>query len=84
FEYYKIGYTIFKKHIKGKLQRYRKRLKRPFCSSFGDNLKSRRTLKEALRIRVYAFFNENRSLEKIFTVRHFMAEKIPRSTVYRI
>ena len=39
---------------------------------------------EALRIRVYAFFNENRSLGKIFTVRHFMAEKIPRSTVYRI
>ncbi|RNA43149.1 hypothetical protein BpHYR1_020691 [Brachionus plicatilis] len=30
---------------------------------------------EALRIRVYAFFNENRSLGKIFTVRHFMAKK---------
>ena len=39
---------------------------------------------EALRIRAYAFFNENRSLGKIFTVRHFMAEKVPRSTVYRI
>ncbi|RMZ96734.1 tripeptidyl-peptidase 2 [Brachionus plicatilis] len=39
---------------------------------------------EALRIRVNAFFNENRSLGKIFTVRHFMAEKNPRSTVYRI
>ncbi|RNA17927.1 tripeptidyl-peptidase 2 [Brachionus plicatilis] len=33
---------------------------------------------EALRIRLYAFFNENRSLGKIFTVKHFMAEKIPR------
>ena len=39
---------------------------------------------EALRIRAYAFFNENRSLGKIFTVRHFMAEKVPRSTVYGI
>ncbi|RNA06641.1 hypothetical protein BpHYR1_037486 [Brachionus plicatilis] len=39
---------------------------------------------EALRIRVYAFFNENRSLGKIFTVRHFIAEKNPRNTVYRI
>ncbi|RNA06386.1 tripeptidyl-peptidase 2 [Brachionus plicatilis] len=39
---------------------------------------------EALRIRVYAFFNENRSLRKIFTIRHFMTEKIPRSTFYRI
>ncbi|RNA44854.1 tripeptidyl-peptidase 2 [Brachionus plicatilis] len=40
--------------------------------------------KEALRIRMYAFSNENRSLGKIFTVRQLMAEKIPRSTVYRI
>ncbi|RNA39015.1 tripeptidyl-peptidase 2 [Brachionus plicatilis] len=39
---------------------------------------------EALRIRVYTFFNENRSLGKIITVRHFMAAKIPRNTVYRI
>ncbi|RNA14881.1 tripeptidyl-peptidase 2 [Brachionus plicatilis] len=38
----------------------------------------------AFKIRVYAFFKENRSLGKILTVRHFMAEKIPRSTVYRI
>ncbi|RNA29361.1 hypothetical protein BpHYR1_047942 [Brachionus plicatilis] len=33
---------------------------------------------EALRICVYAFFNENRSLGKIFTMSYFMAEKIPR------
>ena len=39
---------------------------------------------EAPRIRMYEFFNENRSLGKIFNVRHFMAEKNPRSTVYRI
>ncbi|RNA04299.1 hypothetical protein BpHYR1_021402 [Brachionus plicatilis] len=38
------------------------------------NIKSSK--QEAFRIREYAFFNENRSLGKIFTLRHFMAEKI--------
>ncbi|RMZ92758.1 tripeptidyl-peptidase 2 [Brachionus plicatilis] len=47
-------------------------------------IKKNSSKEETLRIRVFAFFNENRSLGKIFTVRHFMAEKIPRSTVYRI
>ncbi|RNA33872.1 hypothetical protein BpHYR1_017625 [Brachionus plicatilis] len=40
----------------------------------GDNLKSRRTLK-TLRIRMYAFFNEKRSLGKIFTVRPLWQKK---------
>jgi transposase len=39
---------------------------------------------EALRIRVYAFFNKNKKLGKMFTVRHFMAENVPRSTIYDI
>ena len=39
---------------------------------------------EALRIRVYKFFEANKELGKIYTVNHFTAEKVPRSTVYRI
>jgi predicted DNA-binding protein (UPF0251 family) len=39
---------------------------------------------EALRIRVYAFFNENKLFGKVFTVRHFMAEQVPRRTIYNI
>jgi hypothetical protein len=42
------------------------------------------TKEESLRIRVYKFFNENKSLGKMFTVRHFMAEQVPRSTIYNI
>lgn len=39
---------------------------------------------ETLRNRVYEFFEENKSLGKMFTVRHFMAENVPKSTVYSI
>ena len=39
---------------------------------------------EALRNRVYKFFEENKNLGKSFTVKHFTAEKVPRSTVYDI
>ena len=39
---------------------------------------------EALRIRVYKFFEAKKELGKIYTVNHFTAEKVPRSTVYRI
>jgi hypothetical protein len=35
-----------------------------------------------LRIEVYKFFEENKNLGKSFTVKHFTAEKVPRSTIY--
>ena len=38
---------------------------------------------ETIRNRVYEFF-ENKSLGKMLTVRHFMAENVPKSTVYSI
>ena len=40
--------------------------------------------REVQRIRVYNFYNANKSLGKMFTVRHFMAEKVPKSTIYNI
>ena len=33
---------------------------------------------------MYNFFNENKSLGKIDTMRHFVAEKCPRRTIYAI
>ena len=42
------------------------------------------TKEETLRNRVYRFFNENKSLGKMYTVRHFMAEQIPKRTIYSI
>ena len=33
---------------------------------------------------MYEFFSENKSKGKIFTVNHFMAEKVPRRTIYDI
>jgi hypothetical protein len=33
---------------------------------------------------VYKFFGENKNLGKSFTVKHFTAEKVPRSTIYDI
>jgi hypothetical protein len=39
---------------------------------------------EALRNRVYKFFEENKNLGKSYTVKHFTAEKVPRRTVYGI
>jgi len=38
---------------------------------------------EALRNRVYKFFEENKNLGKSYTVKHF-TEKVPRRTVYDI
>ena len=40
--------------------------------------------KEALRIRVYNFFEKNKDFGKPYTVEHFTAEQVPRSTVYGI
>ncbi len=42
------------------------------------------TKEEALRNRVYKFFFENKAKGKIYTVNHFMAEKVPRRTIYSI
>ena len=39
---------------------------------------------EALRERVYKFYLENQSRGKNFTVLHFKAEKLSKSTIYRI
>ena len=39
---------------------------------------------EPLRKRVYEFFLENSDKKKNFTVKHFAAEKIPKSTIYHI
>ena len=39
---------------------------------------------EDLRKRVYKFYNENKALGKIHTVKHFMAENVPRRTIYSI
>ena len=39
---------------------------------------------EALRNRVYKFFEENKNLGKSYTLKHFTAEKVPRSTFYDI
>ena len=39
---------------------------------------------EALRLRVYKFFEQNKKLGKIYTVNHFTAEQVPRRTVYSI
>ena len=33
---------------------------------------------------MYKFFNENKSLGKMYTVRHFVAEKVTRRTIYSI
>ncbi len=32
---------------------------------------------EALRIRVYKFFEDNKKFGKMYTVNHFLAEKVP-------
>ena len=37
--------------------------------------------REVQRIRVYNFYNANKSLGKMFTVRHFMAEKVQKRTI---
>ena len=39
---------------------------------------------ELTRQRVYNFYFENRILGKNYTVKHFLKEKIPESTVYSI
>ena len=39
---------------------------------------------EALRNRVYKFFEENKNLGKSYTVKHFTVEKVSRSTIYDI
>ena len=44
------------------------------------NLKS----KEERRKRVYEFYIENITLGKSYTVKHFLAEKIPKRTIYDI
>ena len=38
---------------------------------------------EALRIRVYQFFEKNKELGKIYTQNYFTAEKVPSRAVYR-
>jgi len=38
----------------------------------------------ALRDRVYKFFEENKNPGKLFTLKHFTSEKVPRRTVYAI
>ena len=39
---------------------------------------------EALRIRVYNFYNDHKSKGKMFTVNHFKLEKVPERTIYGI
>ena len=39
---------------------------------------------EALRIRVYNFYNYYKSKGKMFTVNHFKLEKVPERTIYGI
>ena len=39
---------------------------------------------DALRIRVYNFYNECKSKDKMFTVNHFKLEKVPERTIYGI
>ena len=39
---------------------------------------------EALRIWVYNIFEKNKDFGKPYTVKHFTAEQVPRSTVYGI
>lgn len=39
---------------------------------------------EIVRMRVYKFYLENVHKGKSYTVNHFLAEKIPRSTIYRV
>ena len=39
---------------------------------------------EAFRIRVYKFFEDNKKFGKMYTVNHFLAEKVPRRTIYSI
>jgi hypothetical protein len=39
---------------------------------------------EALRNRVYKFFEKNKNHGKSYTLKHFTAEKVPRRTVYDI
>ena len=39
---------------------------------------------EVLRIRVYKSFEKYTKFGKIYTVNHFIADKVPRNTVYSI
>ena len=39
---------------------------------------------DTFRKRMYEFFSKNKSEGKIFTVNHFIAEKVPRRTIYDI
>ncbi len=46
-----------------------------------SNIKNKQ---EALRIRVYNFYNDHKSKGKMFTVNHFTLEKVPERTIYGI
>ena len=39
---------------------------------------------EQRRKRVYEFYEDNRDKGKTFTVKHFLAEKVPKRTIYRL